>query len=348
MAIQIVTKEDQDILNYCTKYLARDTTEPRHNFGQYDPASFRARICEPWRFPMIDSYSDGQDFISSYAFNEVTFVFAVASQSSQPQQVSAIGTFANLFEPIPLRRLMFDDFEMPYFALTVVVPKGEVHTYKLVVDGEPMLDPINPQQVTLDNGKVWSRFFTQSCTEPISFERWEYVLLERLTDHILPFRTEEGQRALEQNLVQKTFLLDQSVGAVNFIDKLIAREENHYLDDYRICLDIIDGVLRQRNPFIEPEFMSKEMFVALYNEMAANNVPGWDYGRYGSPRFFLQLLRRHTFTGAFCHPKYGGNTHAAGWTYLEEKFRDPSSGQTLFDWRRAVEKPLGNDPDYHG
>ena len=50
-------------------------------------------------------------------------------------------------------------------------------------------------------------------------------MLQRLTDHILPFRTEEGQRALQQNLVSKTFLLDESVGAVNFIDKLVARGE---------------------------------------------------------------------------------------------------------------------------
>jgi len=36
-------------------------------------------------------------------------------------------------------------------------------------------------------------------------------------------------------------------------------------------------------------------------------VNGWDTADYGSPRYVLDLLRRHSFTGAFCHPKYGGN-----------------------------------------
>lgn len=347
MTVQIAVREDQDVLNYCAKYLARENSDPRHNFGQHDPASFRARVCEPWRFPIIDSHSDRQDFVADYAFNDVTFVFASQSQPEPPQEVVVVGTFANLYEPLPLRRLKFQEIETPYFAITVVVPKGEVHTYKFVVDGRPEVDPVNPQLTMLDNDRMWSRFFTQNCTQPISLERWELALLQRLTDHILPFRTQEGQRALQQNLVGKTFLLDQSVGAVNFIDKLIAREENHYLDDYQTCLELIDRLLRQRNPVEEPAFMSKQMFVELYDQMASNNVPGWDYGRYGNPRFFLQLLRRHTFTGAFCHPKHGGNTQAAGWAYLEEKYRDPEGG-TLFDWRRAIERPLGNDPDYHG
>lgn len=347
MTAPVVARDDQDILNHCTKYLARDVREPRHNFGQYDPDDLRARVCEAWRFPLIDGHRSGEDFLRDYALNDVTFVFWLDSQPARPNNVGVIGTFASLYDPIPLRPLKFLDVETPFLAVTVGVPKGEVHTYKFLVDGEPIVDPVNPQLQVLDNGRVWSRFFTENCTQPISFETWEYTLLQRLTDHILPFRTEEGQRALEQNLATKTFLLDQSVGAVNFIDKLVAREENQYLDDYKICLELIDRVLRQRNPFQEPAVMPKSMFVALYNQMANNNVLGWDYGRYGSPRFFLQLLRRHTYTGAFCHPKHGGNTFGAGWAYLEERYRD-ADGTTLFDWRRAVERPLGNDPDYHG
>ena len=49
----------------------------------------------------------------------------------------------------------------------------------------------------MDNGGEWSRFFTWSRTNPISFEDWETALLQRLTDHILPFRTTEGQRFLD-------------------------------------------------------------------------------------------------------------------------------------------------------
>ena len=85
-------------------------------------------------------------------------------------------------------------------------------------------------------------------------------------------------------------------------------------------------------------------------------VQGWDYSRYSSPRYFLQLLRRHTYTGAFSHPKYGGNAGAAGWAYLAHNLADPITGAlasaesqtTAFDWSRALEKPLGRSPEYHG
>jgi hypothetical protein len=350
----LLEKDDQDILNLCAKFLARDNTDPRHNFGQYPLGDLRGRICESWRFPIVDSYSDGVDFETSYAFNEVTFVFMHLGTIA-PQSVGVIGTFANLYEPIPLRHLA----DTPYYTVTVVVPKGEVHTYKFMVDGQAMLDPINPQRAVLDNGKAWSRFFTQLCSQPLSFERWELAILGRFTAHILPFQTAEGENFLQRFYTSvdqqekstqyaHAYRLDQSVGVVNFIDKVVAKEENHHLLDYKVCLRLIDRLLRQRNPFVEPDLMTKEMYIQLYQEMQTNNVSGWDYQQYNSPRYFLQLLRRHTFTGAFSHPKYGGNVGAAAWAYLEERYRNPESGQSLFDWRRIMEKPLGKSLDYHG
>jgi hypothetical protein len=59
------------------------------------------------------------------------------------------------------------------------------------------------------------------------------------------------------------------------------------------------------------------------------------------------MLRRHAYTGAFSHPKYGGNASALGWRYLADRFRD-ANGATLFDWERAIESPLGINTDYHG
>jgi hypothetical protein len=134
---------------------------------------------------------------------------------------------------------------------------------------------------------------------------------------------------------------------VTFIDHLLAREEAHRLPDYQICLSIIDRVLRSRNPYVEPADMPRDMYVELYDQMARDEVPGWDRGRYGSPRFFLQLLRRHAFTGAFCHPRYGGNASGAGWAFLAERFTD-EAGKTLFDWRPAIEPPLGTSGSYRG
>lgn len=343
------------ILSNCAKYLARELGVARQNFGQWPAGDLRSFIAESWRFPIVDSHSDGIDFVGSYAANAVTFVFVLLPGQSVPDSVAVVGTFGPMFEPLPMSRVA----STPYFAVTVVVPKGYVHTYKFLVDGQPRLDPINPQQVVLDNGQTWSRFFTHLCGQPISFEHWELDLLNRLTARILPFRTEAGENFLKrfydglskierQTQYAHAYRLDQPVGVVNFIDKLVAKEENHRLADYKTCLAQIDSVLRQRDPTREPAEMPGPMYDILYAEMGADRVPGWDTSIYNSPAFFLRLLRRHTFTGAFSHPKYGGNQGAAGWGYLEERFMDPATDETLFNWRRLMEQPLGSSPDYHG
>ena len=355
-----ISKTSQYIYNNCTKYLERSNNDARHNFGQFPVNAPAANISESWRFPIIDGYSDGQNFESGYGFNEVTFIYV--SPETLTQEISVIGSFANLYEPIPLLRVE-DSY---YYAVTLVIPKGQVHTYKFLVNGVITLDSINPQQSSLDNGQIWSRFFTDNCTVPISFERWEMQILDRLTDHILPFHTQEGRnflnryyaslddgkpntdRAINNQTFSHAYRLDQSVGVVNFIDKLIARSEKHYLDDYHICLDIIDQILRIQNPVTEVADMSKQQFVNLYDAMAENSVENWPTDRYGNPGFFLELLRRHTLTGAFSHPKYGGNNGAASWAFLEERYRNETNNTTLFDWRRSVEKPLGKSPNYHG
>ncbi len=354
MPLLLVDKNDGDVLNSCTKYLAREFLEARSNFGQYPTGDFRGFISDCWRFPIIDSYSDGTNFEASYAFNEVTFVYAQPRQAL-PSQVAVVGTFHTLYDPIPLRRVA----ATPYFTVSIVIPKNQVHTYKYMVDGQPVLDPINPQQVIKENGRAWSRFFTQLCATPISFDRRELALLQRIVDRILPFHTPEGQnflqryydgldRAGKETQYAHAYRLDEPAGAGNYIDKLLAKEENHHLVDYRVCLRQIDRVLRQRNPYTEPGQVSDELLNQLYDEMAVNTVSGWDYSVYANPAYFIKLLRRHTFTGAFSHPKYGGNSGAAGWAYLSERMRDPQTGQTLFDWPRITEKPLGASPDYHG
>jgi hypothetical protein len=358
----LVSRDDLYVLNYSTKYLARDNTDARHNYGQYNSSDPRARIAEAWRFPIVDSYYDGQSYEASHAMNCITFIFA--GEAPAPDSVALLGTFANLHTPIPLRRV--DGSK--YWTVSVAVPKGEVHRYKFLVDGRAILDPVNPQRMVTTEGHEWSRFFTQYCTEIISFEDWEAALLQRLTDHILPFRTTEGQRFLDlyynyldrqskDTQYARTYRLDQPVGAVGFIDKIVAREEAHRLVDYKICLELIDRLLRQRNPYEEPGRISTTFYAELYDQMAGGGaVSGWDYSRYGDPRFFLQILRRHTYTGAFSHPKYGGNAGAAGWAYLAANLRDPQTGAlppaapqaAYFDWAHGLEKPLGRNPEYHG
>jgi hypothetical protein len=333
------------VLNLTAKYLARRNDAPISEYA------------EPWRFPLIDSHRAGTDVASEKDVNRVTFVW-IAASATDAIPISVVGTFDNLWDTTVLETVMLADQPTRYRAAAVLVPAGQAHAYKFIVAGQPVLDPINPQRTVLDNGVEWSRFFTQRCAVPLSFETWEVAILVRLTNEILPFEGKDAQQFM--NLYYFTadkqtrtsglahaYRLEQPVGAVNFIDKIVAREERHRLVDYKICLRIIDGLLRRRFPGLAPGQVSKEGYKDLYGEMAGGNVDGWDTGQYGDPRFFLQILRRHTYTGAFSHPKYGGNVDAAGWAYLEEMYRGPK-GESCFDWRRSIEQPLGASADYFG
>jgi hypothetical protein len=346
MPVRIVEKDDQDLLNLCTKYLSRAG----------DPSA----SAEAWRFPVIDVFR-GSPFDPNDPDNEVVFIYKAAPGTTT--RVGVLGSFATLYEAVPLKPVRFLGEDTGYFGLSVAVPKGQAHIYQYVVNGTLTLDPINPQRVVLENGKTWSRFFTDSYLQPMVLELWELKLLYRLTEQILPFRVAEAESFLQQFYnyldrqdkdASKVYRLDESVGEVNAIDKLLAREERHRLNDYHVCLKQIDTVLRKRNSSMEPSELSTEFFNDLYNNMAqdptnpANRIDGWDYGAYADPSFFLYILRRHAVTGAFSHPKYAGNVGAAGWAYLSEKYFEVKDGQhsTLFDWRAALEKPLGTNEDY--
>ena len=93
--------------------------DPRHDYGQYDAGDPRARISEAWRFTVIDGYSDGINLLESHAFNAVTFV-CMDPAPNLAAEVSVIGTFGQLYAPIPMPRVG----DSLYRAVTVVVPKG--------------------------------------------------------------------------------------------------------------------------------------------------------------------------------------------------------------------------------
>ena len=331
------------ILNVAAKYLARRPGAPIADYA------------EPWRFPLIDSYWAGKDLASEYASNRVTFVWS-ADTATDLTPISVVGTFDNLWDSTLLDAVMFAGEPTRYRAATIIVPKGQVHTYKFLRAGQAVLDPINPQRVTLDNGVEWSRFFTEQCLTPLSFEEWELAILVRLTNEILPFNSPDAQdfmnlfyfnsdKQARNSVFSQAYRLEQPIGAVNFIDNLVAREEHYHLIDYKICLKLIDGLLRNRFPGLTPEEVSKDGYQDLYNQMAAGTVDGWDTEQYQSPNYFLQLLRRHTYTGVFSHPKYGGNIAGAGWAYLEQNYVGPH-GESCFDWERSIEPPLGASTDY--
>jgi hypothetical protein len=354
--VTVVAKDAQYVLNHCTRFLARENPAIRHDFGQYEADDPRARICEAWRFPIVDSHWDGASAETSYAFNDVTFVYD--ARGDPDAEVGVVGTFGDLWSPVPLRPVEFLGEPTGFLSVTVRVPKGQVHAYKLRVGSDYVVDPINPQRIRIDNGRTWSRFFTDACQLPLVLTRRERELLGRLVAHLLPFRDPENSRfirdvyfkldrAARTQAFPLAYRLDEDVGVVNYIDKLVARAEQHNADDYRTCLGIVDGLLRQRFGGLDPLMLASDVYADLHEELKSDRVDGWDYGRYGSPRFFLLLLRRHAMTGAFVHPKAGGNSGAAGWMYLESRFRTEQD-RTLFDWRRAIEAPLGRNTEYRG
>ena len=334
---EVSQRDDLYVLNSCTKYLARDDFSPRHAFLGA-PSDTRAAFADAWRFPIVDASAKGPDW------NDVTFVYRAMPGAASPQQVQLVSTIERLHEPVSLRHIG----DTPFFACSIVVPRMRRYRYCFLVDGRAGLDAINPQTETLATGDVWSSVFTWSYNQPVTFERWEFTILDRLTRHILPFNTPEAQNYLRRHAADPTaghlYRLDVSVGVSNFIDKIVAREERHRLYAYRTCLELIDIILRRRYAGRDPEYIEERAYVDLYNQMADNAQAlfddGWDRARYDNPQHFLWVLRRHAMVGAFSHPKYGGNAAGTAWSYLAERYP--------FDWQAGIEPPLGTSPEYRG
>lgn len=350
MASRVLVKPPEYLYNHCAKSLAREVREPRHDFFGVDGGSIRGTVSEAWRFPVVDAHDGAAP--EAYEWNDVTFVYADGLDgATAPAEVLLLTTCGALHEPIPVPRVE----DSIYRACTLMVRRGERHRYRFLLDGRSTRDSLNPQTEVRPDGETWSSFFTWAYNQPISFERWEYVLLDRLTRHILPFNSPEAQNFLQRQAndgnVGHLYRLDVSLGAVNYIDKIVAREERHHRFAYEVCLEMIERILRKRFPARDPAFLDERAFTSLYEEMARNDDAlvrdGWDRSRYDNPAYFLWLLRRHAWTGAFSHPRWGGNPGGLAWTYLAERFRD-DRGQTAFAWQRAIEPPLGQSAEYWG
>jgi Gluconate 2-dehydrogenase subunit 3 len=349
-------RNDEQILNYCTKHLARGVKLFSEDVSS---DSFNlSTISENWRFPIVEPALD--DNGGTGTVNRVTLVW-MAKSSDTINSVRAIGSFVPWYESIELTPVKFEDGNTNFYACQLMLPVGKSYYYKFIINGIKFTDPINPQIKILSNGKQWSFFFTDFYNASEEFEAWEISLLYRLANQIVPFRTKEAQNFINRFYLSLTkpekhvmpiYKLDDSVGEVNFITNILVKEERHHLSDYKICLSIIDQLLRKRNPTVDSWTVSEELINELYDEMATGNVPDWDYAIYNNPRYFLSLIRRHTLTGAFSHPRYGGNIGGVGWKYLQEKFdiKNDTAQVTgnYFNWQLSMEKPIGNNEDYKG
>jgi hypothetical protein len=288
-------------------------------------------------------------------FNDVTFVVKEPFDAAQFSDILLYTTAGSLITPIPLARVGNSLF----WSVTLKVPRRQRHRYRYVIDGVSANDPVNPQTIRCADGEIWSSFFTWEYGQRVVLEEWEFTLVDRLVREILPFNDDEARNYLERGAeaagVKNLHRVDVSVGAANYIDKILAREERHQLPAYRTCLEMIAAILRKRNPETTLANIGQEYFERLYADMADPNLTaalvadGWNVSRYGSPAYFLYLLRRHAWTGAFSHPKYGGNYGAMSWAYLAESLKttDPPT-VTAFDWPRAIEAPWGRSTEYWG
>lgn len=350
MRAAIVPKEVDYLFNHCTKYLARMNNDARHSFSGLTVTDQRGRISESWRFPIVDSDDSGVSDASE--FNHVTFVFCQPESKSR-QSIFLLTPCLDLFNPAPLQQAG----DSIYFTLTLRIPKGWRDRYRFIVDGRASLDPINPQTMTTPQGEAWSSFWTWAYNEPINLDRWALALVERMTRALLPFQGRETRNLVERGLndgnVQHFFRMDVSAGVANYIDNILAREERHHLQAYLTCLPFIDRVLRKRYPAIEPGAVDDLGFKAMFDEMknasAALFADGWDVNVYKDPGYFLYILRRHAWTGAFSHPKYGGNPGGLGWSFLTDTYRTTANAAvTAYDWMRTIEPPLGSSTEYLG
>jgi hypothetical protein len=373
MPAELVAKSPEYILNLCTRFLARDNPDSRHSYFGTESEHARARISDAWRFPIVDAHEPGSlDEVESgtYAFfNDVTFVLKEPRDGPPFESVGLVTSAAALNQSIEMKRVG----DSLYHAATLKVGRGQRHRYRFLVAGSSVLDPVNPQLFEHADGSLWSSFFTWEYQETVVLERWEFTLVDRLVRQILPFEDEQARIFLERGAadaqIPNLHRLDVSVGAANYIDKILAREERHHLQGYRACLDMIAEVLRRRFPGIAFERVPSDAnrspndlkpavgYNKLYEDMSAGNpwsalvADGWDLNRYDNPTYFVNLLRRHAWTGAFCHPKYGGNFGAMTWAYLADSYRvtDPALPEaTAFDWQRAIERPYGRSNEYFG
>ena len=233
MSVHTLPLDVEHVFDLCAKHLAREVDDARHNYlGAFEEG--RGRYSEGWRFPCVEPHFDRD--AQTGAVNRVTFVYLAPATADASFEVGVRGTFAPLFEVVPLQRAG----DSRYFAATLLLPAAQVFRYRFVRGGHgEELDFINPQTTTEDNGARWSCFFTRACFEAVTFERWERIILDRLARHILPFNTDDARvflnRLSSQERANHPYLhrFDLSVGVVNFLDKLLAREERHQLGAYK-------------------------------------------------------------------------------------------------------------------
>jgi len=110
-------------------------------------------------------------------------------------------------------------------------------------------------------------------------------------------------------------------GAVNYIDRQLARHYQMHQDTYREGLDAVDGNSRRR-----------------FGSTFADATPDQQYQSTlaieKDHRAFFELVRQHTMEGYYGSPRHGGNRDAASWRMLGLD-EPPLRGRAHYDLRKG-------------
>lgn len=315
-------------------------------------------------FPVVETYyttatnneKNNAEKSREKRYSRVTFVYSASLTNKKKQNsIYLIGNFDALYKKKKMHQVFFDESPTRFWAITLKLPTNHLYKYRFLVNNSFIIDPLNTLAKDSDNNIKWSLFFTDYYKTAVILEKWELEILQRLTAYILPFKTNEfttfvNQQQSQFNNSTKTQIsqLNYDVGCVNFIDKLIAKDEPQHIITYKICLKEIKRVLVMLNSFQEPKNMDDTFYQRIYQIMNKKDFTIWNKDIYEDPSYFLKVLRRHIITATFSHPKHGGNTNALGWQFLDSVLSDGKHENAGYDWQQAMEKPLGTNQEYIG
>lgn len=106
----------------------------------------------------------------------------------------------------------------------------------------------------------------------------------------------------------------RTANCVNFIDKLLAKEERATLSLYRQALVDIDRHVNQRWQQSFATLAPAQQQECLEN-LEDGKLQQWQPALGQQP--FFEMLRFHTILGFLAAPKFGGNADLSGWKALD-------------------------------
>ncbi|MBW2271919.1 MAG: gluconate 2-dehydrogenase subunit 3 family protein [Deltaproteobacteria bacterium] len=138
--------------------------------------------------------------------------------------------------------------------------------------------------------------------ETFSVSQWRTV--EAITARIIPSGPRGPSGEVEPGALE--------ANCVNFIDKLLANEDEELLEVYEEGIEGIDVVGKRLFGKDFNSLMSDNQDRILA-ELERGKASGWPAG---AQRDFFETVRLHTILGFLADPKYGGNRDYAGWKLM--------------------------------